>query len=1254
MRILIDLQALQSGSSANRGIGRYSRALIEGMLRNAPEDEFILLLNGIIGEDNDRMRRDFAQKWSNVKFRVWTSASPSSFLALPDFREAAEAIREAVIADCEPDIVLVTSLFEGLGEDAVTTVGRTPTAVVLYDLIPHIFPEIYQSDPNTRKWYQAKLEALKRADLLLAISESAAKDGMAHLGLPDDRIINISSDVDAQFVPKTVDQGARGSLTRDFGLTRPFLMYTGGIDHRKNIPALISAFASLPKHIIADHQLAIVCSASEAAKAELLAHARTAGLPKGSVVMTGYVSDEILVTLYNACAAFVFPSWYEGFGLPVLEAMRCGAAVIGANTSSVPEVIGREDALFDPKSISDMARMIEKVLTDGPFRQSLRDFAPVQAARFSWDETARRALAAMRRLVDETSASAPSLEPIEGKPRLAFVSPMPPERSGISYYSADLLPALAEHYDIDLILSQDAVDENVDATRFPRRNVQWLRDHPQHYDRVLYQFGNSTFHAHMFDLLTEVPGVVVLHDFFLSNIERHLNPQRFTRLLAENHGYHAVIDRYDAADARDGLTEAVRSWPVNIRAVRPAHGVIVHSEHARTLASRFFDPSTVVGWTAIPLLRAPADLSEEARAKARKDLGIAHNELLLCSFGHLSDSKLPSRLIDGLLCSVSAHNPNVRIVFVGEGGALGRKIRSRSSSSSLKGRVQITGWASDDIYQRYLQAADLAVQLRSNSRGETSAAVLDCQNYGLPVVVNAHGSLADLPEGTVLRIPDTFSDLELAEAIDRLVSDPSLRNRIGSAARKLVVEGHAPEVCGRAYRDAIEAYHGHYQGSRGNLVEQLAHLPTNEARDTRLFQATADSLPCGARLRQLLVDVSELAQHDANSGIQRVVRAILSEWLRYPPSGWRVEPVYADPGVGRYRYARRFTCSFLGIPDDWAVDLPIDFFPEDQFVGLDLLPLIPQMQASLSAMAGSGVHIAFVIYDLLPVRLPQHFENNVCEAFATWLQSISRHEQLVCISRTVANELRAYLDDHPPANGLMPEINWFHLGADLESATTKVQVPDNDVKVLQSLLLSRPSFLMVGTIEPRKGHTLVLDAFDQFWAEGGDATLVIVGKQGWKVDPLCARVRKHRENGKRLFWLNEASDAQLQRLYKDCSCLIAASEGEGFGFPLIEAAQYDLPILARDIPVFREVAGECAAYFDGSSPDNLRHALEDWLLEYKAGNVQRSGELGFLTWRESAGALLESLNVVDITPSEPGNRRVTTLQHKSRYSKSTN
>lgn len=1229
MRIVIDIQSLQSSSSANRGIGRYSRSLIEAMLRISPEDDFILLMNDMVGDDNDRLRREFTVKWPNASVRVWSACVPAGFSAPKDNARAAVAVREAVIKDCAPDAVLITSLFEGLDDDCVTTIGDVPTFVILYDLIPLIFSEIYLEDPHSKAWYESIIGELQKATHLLAISACSAQDAINYLSFPQECVTNISSDVSDYFSCHEPSAEHLRELEREFGLARPFLMYTGGIDHRKNIEGLITAYAALPKSVIADHQLAIVCKLNSEDREKLLKQAGSVGLPRDAVIMTGYVSDDTLVSLYNMCKAFVFPSWYEGFGLPVLEAMRCGAAVIGANVSSIPEVIGRNDSLFDPHSTQDMARVIEKVLTDESFRQSLRDFAPVQAQRFSWEKSARRTLAVIKDSLAENDVKQRGRQQSVEKPRLAFVSPLPPERSGISFYSAELLPALSQHYEIDLIVEQETVSEELVNHGFKVRDAGWLRRHARNYDRVIYQFGNSTFHSHMFDLVADVPGVVVLHDFFLSNIERHMDAANFTRLLGEAHGYQALVDRYNTSKTRDGLTEAVQFWPVNVRAVRSAKGVIVHSEASRKLASRFYNEETVADWCIVPLVRGDCDIRGQDRKESRRALGIQEDEFLICSFGYVSPSKLPFRLIDGLLASGNCTNPKIRLVFVGDAKEVEKELSRCISNTDLEGRVQITGWASDEVYKKYLLAADIAVQLRTNSRGESSAAVLDCQNYGIPTIVNANGSMADIPEHTVLMIPDSFSDEELAEAIDRLVANRDLRRKIGRSAREVIATNHSPASCSLAYRDAIEAFYSQKSSSEEQLVRLLAALPEDPARDKQLAQAVADSFPSGARLRQLFVDVSVLAAHDANTDIQRVVRAILGQWLSKPPAGWRIEPVVSDPTLGRYRYARQFTCAFLGIPDDWAEDCPIDYYPGDSFIGLDLnAGLDNEMFEAVNRMAVAGVRVSFVVYDMLPVLLPHNFDEADVDWYTKWLRSVSRFEHLVCISNSVADEVQNFLIQNPPSNGLMPSIGWFHLGADFESVTTK-NIPPPNKNLKTDHLGTYPRFLMVGTIEPRKGHSFVLDAFEQFWATGGDATLIVVGKQGWKVDALCKRLQSHPEAGKRLFWIQNCSDAELKTLYSSSHCLIAASEGEGFGLPLIEASRHGLPILARDIPVFREVASIYATYFEGTKSDSLSEALKAWIVADQAGLVPRSDEMRSLSWSESAKALLRVLSVVD-------------------------
>ena len=174
-------------------------------------------------------------------------------------------------------------------------------------------------------------------------------------------------------------------------------------------------------------------------------------------------------------------------------------------------------------------------------------------------------------------------------------------------------------------------------------------------------------------------------------------------------------------------------------------------------------------------------------------------------------------------------------------------------------------------------------------------------------------------------------------------------------------------------------------------------------------------------------------------------------------------------------------------------------------------------------------------------------------------------------------------------------------------------------------LLKRPTrkFLVVGTVEPRKGHAQCLAAFEELWAAGKDIDLVVVGKQGWMVDDLAERMRNHAEAGKRLHWFSKASDADLNALYEKCTALLAMSQDEGFGLPLIEAAKHGLPIIARDILVFREIAGEHAAYFSGSRGSDFASALSAWIDRHGRGDVPASAGMPWLTWAGSAERLVD-------------------------------
>ena len=194
----------------------------------------------------------------------------------------------------------------------------------------------------------------------------------------------------------------------------------------------------------------------------------------------------------------------------------------------------------------------------------------------------------------------------------------------------------------------------------------------------------------------------------------------------------------------------------------------------------------------------------------------------------------------------------------------------------------------------------------------------------------------------------------------------------------------------------------------------------------------------------------------------------------------------------------------------------------------------------------------------------------------------------------------------------------------MKTINPEIDFSSTYLNVLRSLQ-AKPSFLQVGTLEPRKNHFQVLTAFESLWANGLDINLIFVGKKGWKVEKLVEKLHTHPEKGKHLYWLEGVNDDFLNVLYSASTCLIMPSIGEGFGLPLIESAKHDLPIIARDIPVFREVAGNCAFYFKGVTSEDIAEAIRQWLSLYRIGNFPKSSEMSWKTWEESAQQLLKIL-----------------------------
>lgn len=371
--------------------------------------------------------------------------------------------------------------------------------------------------------------------------------------------------------------------------------------------------------------------------------------------------------------------------------------------------------------------------------------------------------------------------------------------------------------------------------------------------------------------------------------------------------------------------------------------------------------------------------------------------------------------------------------------------------------------------------------------------------------------------------------------------------------------------------------------------------------------------------RHLLYDVSVIIKSDAGTGIQRVVKAFYLFLINNCPTGYEIYPIYAESGKP-YSYLR-INCFNMNYP---YTQHKVQIKSGDIYCGLDLcLHIIAKHSDELNSWKEKGAVLYFFIHDLLPYLHPQWFHEADVDAFTLWLESVTQlADGLLCSSRVVQQDIMQYLNVRHglQQRNILPHVIPF--AADHPESIKSTGFPLN-AKALFTQCKKRTTILMVGTIEPRKGHDEILSAFEILWLQGKELNLIIVGKAGWKTDKLQERIRRHPEKDQKLFWLENISDQMLDKIYQNTQGLIFASQAEGFGLPLIEALYYKKPVLARDIPVFREIGGNSINFFKGIDSDALSEEIHSWLNTMQQGKNKSIDSVR--TWNDAGKELLTCL-----------------------------
>jgi glycosyltransferase involved in cell wall biosynthesis len=292
---------------------------------------------------------------------------------------------------CDENIDIYHVPQNGIGLPLTKT---CPVVVTIHDLIPYVYPETVGR--SYLKVFLAQMpEIVEKADKIITVSKCSKRDIQRILGVPADKIVITYEAPEPIYQPMDKHESKKLAAEK-YGLHKDYILYIGGFSPRKNVKGLISAFKEILPDLKGDVQLALVGKQVREFN-ELLVLIEAFGI-QDKVVWTGFAPVEDLPYLYSGAEVFVYPSLYEGFGLPPLEAMACGTPTITTSTSSLPEVIGKSALFFNPFDASQLAEALYKVLTDEELRQRLSAKGLKRARKFTWEKTAEGTLEVYREL----------------------------------------------------------------------------------------------------------------------------------------------------------------------------------------------------------------------------------------------------------------------------------------------------------------------------------------------------------------------------------------------------------------------------------------------------------------------------------------------------------------------------------------------------------------------------------------------------------------------------------------------------------------------------------------------------------------------------------------------------------------------------------------------------------------------------------------------------------------------------------------
>ena len=781
MNILIDGQTFET-PEIHRGIGIYIKNVISNMLKQNYEHVWYIVVSDErnLGELEPWVRKKL-HVIKNEAFRPGTDYDRNS-----QYTEALEMLSR----EHEIDLIWLPNM---LMVNVLAPVKKLScrVCVTVYDIIPHVFP-VKEWSRQIADEYDRRLHYLTEHENVevLYISRATEKDFEEKIGKVEKGCVTTLA-ADARRFYKKRDEKTEASH---------IILFTGGFDYRKNIDGAIEAFARAMKTYgedekFAEYKLVIVGACSEEVRAKYYERLKKKGL-EDKVELTGYISEEELGNLYKRAEIFFFPSLYEGFGLPILEAMLGGCYVLSADNSSLPEVCDGHALMCGVDDMDEMANMLYKAYQNAS-AESIEEKNSRQeyALGYTWENTAWTTLMFWENNLSEAEQAG------HQKEKLAILTPWPMLETGIANYVYKMVPYLLKYYQIDIY--SEVVSSKSKCKEVPGVNIYDMKAFDENsaaYDHVLYEIGNNAdFHKGIYELLEKKNGVAEIHDFvltpfFYQGYFLHGDRQKFKELLENGYGPEGSMAYQRCAETSQ--QPDMGRFPMSHSVANHAKKVIFHNHWS---AEQLGQAAGVIPHPCFD----KEEMSEQTRAALIEQLKNKYdleNQLVIGCFGWTNQNKRPETVI-GAVRELLGKGYQIKLVFWGKSDV---RVPNLIKELNLQKQIYVSGYLEKGEYEAALELTDIVVNLRYPSMGESSGTLCEAFRYGKPVIVSQVNQYNEYPDEVCWKVPVCRQEQEvLGKYLEYLIEHPDVRECMGNNALNYATNVLNPEKIAQMYYDFL-------------------------------------------------------------------------------------------------------------------------------------------------------------------------------------------------------------------------------------------------------------------------------------------------------------------------------------------------------------------------------------------------------------------------------------------------------------------